>query len=347
MLVHLLDWCPELLPRLGQSSEPQPAQIAMQSFWAVAAGDAVLCCQQAVLDCLGETARRELRADLATRRSPPTLPQLPLLSDEVVVSATNAVSRALGVPQHSLQPLEEMAQRHGQQLELMLRESLPGNDSAKHSLRPPDFIQAAALTAIQLVGRLLKTGQRAAMTQAALELVPAQVAVSASPANATLGSWQDLAPGHQWALACIPALTVLGRINVSSQLRTAWRELRDAADTLLPSYIAADWQMLPQPQPFVADNPRAAISQGPQQPEQQQHIAYPSLPLDSLKQLQPAQSACCQQARQQPLVNNGAHVAVDVPFPRLCLLPTRARVTVMGLVAKCSEAKVGIIWRLR
>lgn len=337
MLAHLLDRRPELLPSLGQSTNLQPAQIAHQSFWAVAVADAVLCCQQAVLGCLGETARQELQVELETRNVPPTLPRLPALTDEVVASATNAVARALGIPQHSMRPLEELAQRHGQQLELLLRESMRGDDAAKHSFRPPDFAQAAALAAVQLIGGLLTAGQAAAQTPAAFGNG------LAAPGVTTLASWRDLAPGYQWALACIPSLAVLGRAQVSQHLRTAWRELQDAADVILPDYTAILRQMLPQPHCFAADTPCTSNSRGPQQPQQQLHAACPSVPLNPLQQLQPAQSACLQRARHKPGVpGDGFHEAIDVPFPHLCLLPSRARVTVVGSAVKCSEAKVSI-----
>lgn len=371
----MLEWYPRLLPPLA----PAPvhgAQGALHAFWTAAAADAVLCCQQPVLGCVDNATRCKLLATLSNRKVSPKL--LPLSSEVAVDASNKLLHRLLDRQQYSVQPLEQLVQRQGQQLELMLKEEVAASDGERGStqFRPADFNWTAAGTAMQLIRAFLKAGKAEVAAQAVLS--PVQPGAAADVAQAASGSWEQLPAGYQWALACIPALDALVPLGESKlgPLKEQYKELQKAASIAMPDRFrrrskqsGRQLQQPAAPTPAVSTigeqtrsdvlrlhgqqrELQAAAPTGssvmpsagmPQPCIKQEPVSQAARPHGHQAQLQQPDVAGQQQhvsdASQQPQ-RHRMHVTHNVQFDRLGFLEPRSKVAAVGVLAKCPELKV-------
>lgn len=346
MLAKVLEWWPSLLPPLG----PRPthrAQEPMHLFWTIVASDAVRCCQQSVLSCLDNATQADL---LAKTESFTASPKLPPLSRELVVDANRRLFSLLGAPMTSLQALDELSSQHGQQLGMLLRSGANGCSSKRTSckLRPADFCSTAALTALKLVAALLQAGEAEAAAQRARSLC--QPSMTAADAAET--DWQHLPPGHQWALACVPALSmlvVLGK-DAAEPLKAPYVHFQNVMLSALPHQISRLTRRIAQQygHPLAADGPLAS-SVACNSSKGTSHLPRQSLPTidQEVLPLQAGTSLACQQTTLAAQKSHGSQRcgrpdAHDVDFKAIHLLKQQHRLTTVGLLTKRPEVKVPI-----
>jgi hypothetical protein len=319
----------------------------MHLFWTIVASDAVRCCQQSVLSCLDNATQADL---LAKTESFTASPKLPPLSRELVVDANRRLFSLLGAPMTSLQALDELSSQHGQQLGILLRSGASGCSSKWTSckLRPADFCSTAALTALKLVAALLQAGEAEAAAQRARSLC--QPSMTAADAAET--DWQHLPPGHQWALACVPALSmlvVLGK-DAAEPLKAPYVHFQNVMLSALPHQISRLTRRIAQQygHPLAAGGPLAS-SVACNSTKGTSLLSRQSLPTidQEVLPLQAGISLACQQTTLAAQKSHGSQRcgrpdAHDVDFKAIHLLKQQHRLTAVGLLTKRPEVKVPI-----
>ncbi|KAI3438582.1 hypothetical protein D9Q98_001007 [Chlorella vulgaris] len=243
--------------------------------------------------------------------------------------------------------LDELSSQHGQQLGMLLRSGANGCSSKRTSckLRPADFCSTAALTALKLVAALLQAGEAEAAAQRARSLC--QPSMTAADAAET--DWQHLPPGHQWALACVPALSmlvVLGK-DAAEPLKAPYVHFQNVMLSALPHQISRLTRRIAQQygHPLAADGPLAS-SVACNSSKGTSHLPRQSLPTidQEVLPLQAGTSLACQQTTLAAQKSHGSQRcgrpdAHDVDFKAIHLLKQQHRLTTVGLLTKRPEVK--------
>ena len=351
MLARVLKRQPQLLPPLAPSPTER-VEHALHAFWSAAASDALLLFQQPVLHCIGAARQAALQAKVAAFKSSPKL--LPLTS-EAAVEASNALFHLRDAQQFPLQPLDDLVQQQGQQLELLLKEAAGcGTGPAGSQFRPAHFPWTAACTAVQLVEAFLQAGDVGAAAASAARSASQPAAAGQRPAPMP-ASWETLPPGYQWALGCLPVLSLTvsaSRDAMTGDVKAEFAALQHKARRAMPDRF----RQRPVPQPVQ----RPISLQAQAAPAASSAVGGKgawACPQPSARQAVEPLARCAAagqpvEVKQEPLGTSERRRAADnsgwrdCSFEQLDALPRHSKVQVVGLLAKQPDVKVSRQWRL-